>query len=89
MIEEVKKLKEQGVSSKRLEDFGLEYRYVNRYLENKINFKEMKEMLEKEIIKYAKRQMTWFTRQIKNVRWITETNQAIDLVRDWYYSTSL
>ena len=89
MIEEVKKLKEQGVSSKRLEDFGLEYRYVNRYLENKINFKEMQETLEKEIIKYVKRQMTWFTRQIKNVRWITEPNQAIDLVRDWYCSTSL
>ncbi len=81
MIKEVKKLKQKGVSSKRLEDFGLEYRWVNRYLEKKIDYKEMKETLEKEIIKYAKRQMTWFKNQIKRVKWVQLEKEAIILVK--------
>lgn len=83
MIEEVKKLKEEGVSSKRLEDFGLEYRFINRYLENKINYQEMKEVLLKEIIKYAKRQMTWFNNKIKNIQWIKDYQIAKNLVAQW------
>ena len=81
MIKEVKKLKQKGVSSKRLEDFGLEYRWVNRYLEKKIDYKEMKETLEKEIIKYAKRQMTWFKNKIKRVKWVQLEKEAIILVK--------
>lgn len=83
MIEEVKKLKEAGVSSKRLEDFGLEYRYLNRYLENKINFEQMKESLLKEIYKYAKRQMTWF-KKMKNINWVENNKEAIKLVKNWF-----
>ncbi|MBI5766047.1 tRNA dimethylallyltransferase [Candidatus Falkowbacteria bacterium] len=37
MINEVKKLRKGGVSWKRLENFGLEYRWVARYLRQKIN----------------------------------------------------
>ncbi len=36
MIEEVARLHKEGVSWKRLESFGLEYRYVSRYLRAKI-----------------------------------------------------
>lgn len=36
MIGEVKKLRAQGLSWKKLEDFGLEYRWLARYLQNKI-----------------------------------------------------
>jgi len=98
MIEEVKKLKEKGVSSKRLEDFGLEYRWVNRYLEKKINYEEMKETLEKEINKYAKRQMTWFTRQIfaeqnlselknmQGIKWIEKPKEAKTIISNWLQS---
>ena len=98
MIEEVKKLKEKGVSSKRLEDFGLEYRWVNRYLEKKINYEEMKETLEKEINKYAKRQITWFTRQIfakqnlgelknmQGIKWIEKPKEAKTIISNWLQS---
>ncbi len=82
MIEEVKKLKEKGISSQRLEDFGLEYRWINRYLENKIGFSEMRKSLLQESWQYAKRQKTWF-RKIKNIHWIREYNTAIELISNW------
>ena len=80
MISEVKNLKKQGVSSQRLEGFGLEYRFLNRYLEEKISFEEMKKQLLKEINNYAKRQMTWF-RKIKNVHWVEKPEKAVDLTK--------
>ncbi len=82
MIEEVERLKKEGVSNNRLEDFGLEYRYINRFLENKITFNQMKELLFKEIVKYAKRQMTWF-KKMKNVNWIENKKEAFKLIKDW------
>lgn len=68
MIDEVKKLRRQGVSWKRLYDLGLEYRYVSLYLRKELSLEEMKEKLLIEIGKYAKRQMTWFKRN-KEIRW--------------------
>ena len=82
MIEEVKKLKDNGVPSKRLEDFGLEYRWLNRYLENQITLLEMKEGLYRDICHYAKRQMTWF-KKIPNVHWVTNNEEVIKLTNDF------
>jgi len=82
MIEEIKKLKDNGVNSRRLEDFGLEYRWVNRYLENKVDFETMKNNLYRDICQYAKRQMTWF-KKIPNVHWVSNENEAIDLTRQF------
>jgi len=70
MVAEVKKLHDSGVSWKRLEDLGLEYRYVALFLQNKISKLAMIESLEKEIWHYAKRQMTWFKRD-KKIKWLT------------------
>ncbi|OGZ17838.1 MAG: tRNA (adenosine(37)-N6)-dimethylallyltransferase MiaA, partial [Candidatus Nealsonbacteria bacterium RBG_13_36_15] len=60
MIAEVKKLKRSGLSWKRLEEFGLEYRYIALYLQKKMVYQQMLERLEKEIEHFAKRQITWF-----------------------------
>ncbi len=62
MINEVKKLHQNGVSWKRLESFGLEYRQISHYLQNKITLGKMVTNLESEIRHYAKRQRTWFKR---------------------------
>lgn len=62
MIAEVKKLRSQGISWKKLESFGLEYRNIALYLQKKVTKKEMVECLQKDIEHYAKRQMTWFKR---------------------------
>ncbi|MFA5360624.1 MAG: tRNA (adenosine(37)-N6)-dimethylallyltransferase MiaA [Candidatus Paceibacterota bacterium] len=83
MIQEVQNLKNQGVSSKRLEDFGLEYRWVNRYLENKISYKEMIDNLSRDTFHYAKRQMTLF-KKIPNIHWLETEQQAINLVKQWF-----
>lgn len=80
MIREVKNLKENGVSSKKLESLGLEYRYVNRYLEGQMNKDQMVEKLTNEINHYAKRQMTWFKRD-KNTIWIDSKEKAMKSVR--------
>ena len=39
MVNEVERLQTEGLSWKRLESFGLEYRCVARYLQNKIDKK--------------------------------------------------
>jgi len=69
MINEVKKLHEDGLSWKRMEELGLEYRHLTRFLQNKITKTEMIEQLFSEIKKYAKRQNTWFKRE-KRISWI-------------------
>lgn len=64
MVAEVKRLHEQGVSWKRLESLGLEYRYLALYLQKKLTKQEMLQQLESAIWHYAKRQRTWFKKYI-------------------------
>lgn len=60
MLEEVKSLLEQGVSSENLIYYGLEYKFMTQYLIGQISYSEMYEGLEIAIHQFAKRQMTWF-----------------------------
>ncbi|MFH1346933.1 MAG: tRNA (adenosine(37)-N6)-dimethylallyltransferase MiaA [Spirochaetota bacterium] len=82
MIEEIEKLHKQGVSWERLESFGLEYRFIAKYLQNKINYEEMKNLIQKESEHYAKRQMTWFKRN-KNINWIESYKQTGKLINNF------
>ena len=75
MVVEVRNLNKSGISWKRLEELGLEYKYVALYLQKKISKKEMIKSLQKEIFKFAKRQMTWFKRDDK-ILWIKENNSV-------------
>lgn len=68
MIREAKHLHKQGLSFKRMESLGLEYRYLARFLQGKLNKLEMINKLNKEIQHYSKRQMTWFKRN-KKIKW--------------------
>ena len=68
MINEIAKLHRQGVSWKRLESFGLEYRQTALYLQNKIAKDEMIKNLKSEIWHFVKRQRTWFKRN-KKILW--------------------
>ena len=79
IIREVKKLRDDGVSWKRLFDLGLEYRYVSLYLQKKLDKKTMAQQLETAIRHYAKRQMTWFRRN-KKIHWVN-TKTATTLVK--------
>ena len=68
MVAEVRRLHKEGVSYRRLEKFGLEYRNCALYLQNKITKEQLFNNLLVEIFQYAKRQRTWFRRN-KNIIW--------------------
>jgi len=73
MVEEVKTLIEGGVTAEKLEFYGLEYKYLSRYVEGKITFDEMFNSLNIAIHQFAKRQMTWFRKMEKEgtrINWI-------------------
>ena len=69
MLKEIENLHKSGVSWKRMNELGLEYRYGALYLQGKITKKEMIEKLNIESWHYAKRQKTWFKRD-KDIIWI-------------------
>ncbi len=73
MIDEVKKLLASGISLEKLEFYGLEYKYLSRYLAGKITYEEMFRLLNTAIHQFAKRQMTWFRkmeREGTRIHWI-------------------
>ena len=75
LITEVQSLRKKGVNWKRLDEFGLEYRYVAQYLRGKCTRKALGVTLEKEIWQYARRQMTWFRKE-KRIQWIHSQKAA-------------
>ncbi len=62
MIDEVRCLHEAGVSWQALEFYGLEYRFIARYLQNEIAYNDTFQKLNSAIHQFAKRQETWFRR---------------------------
>jgi len=80
IIVETKKLHQQGISWKRLDDFGLEYRFASRYLRGLITYEEMVERLTIAIQQFAKRQMTWFKRN-PDIHWVSTEKQTLKLIK--------
>lgn len=60
MVDEVRRLMEQGISADDLIYYGLEYKYLTLYAIGKLTYEEMFRELETAIHQFAKRQMTWF-----------------------------
>ncbi len=60
LVDEVKRLIANGVPAEKLDYYGLEYRYVSRYILNQSSYDEMVERLNSAIHQFAKRQMTYF-----------------------------
>ncbi len=75
MIEEAKQLHSKGLSWKRMEELGLEYRYLALFLQGKMTEEEMTTKLNTEIWHYAKRQMTWFKHD-KSILWFNPDDSA-------------
>lgn len=86
MIEEVKRLIKSGVSFKRLEELGLEYRWIAKYLKGEIEKKEMIKNLEKDIFNFAKRQMRWFKKYMPKTIWVKNKREAEKIVRSFLRS---
>jgi tRNA dimethylallyltransferase len=84
MIEEVKNLIHQGISTETLIYYGLEYKFITLYLTGKISYSEMVRDLEIAIHQFAKRQMTWFRgmeRRGTKIHWIEGTLPMTEKVK--------
>jgi tRNA dimethylallyltransferase len=62
MVAEIDGLHGRGVTWQRLRDFGLEYRFISEYLQERIDYDAMVERLNIATRQFAKKQMTWFKR---------------------------
>lgn len=60
MVDEVRQLLDNGISSEDLIYYGLEYKYITLYLTGELSYDNMYSSLETAIHRFAKRQMTWF-----------------------------
>ncbi len=60
MVDEVKRILNNGVSTENLMYYGLEYKFITKYVVGEITHDEMFKQLETAIHQFAKRQMTWF-----------------------------
>lgn len=60
MVDEVRKLLDEGIAPEDLIYYGLEYKFLTEYITGVITYDEMFTRLEIAIHQFAKRQMTWF-----------------------------
>jgi tRNA dimethylallyltransferase len=73
MVEEVRQLLESGIPAGSLLYYGLEYRYITRYIAGELDYAQMFSQLNTAIHQFAKRQRTWFRKMERtgiNIRWI-------------------
>ena len=88
LIEEVEELIRAGITHERLEYFGLEYRFISRFIEGKLNKNDMIQKLNSAIHQFSKRQMTFFRHMEKKgikIHWIPHGNQqhVFELIDSW------
>jgi tRNA dimethylallyltransferase len=73
MVDETRRLLAGGVSAARLDELGLEYRHLARYLDGAYASQaELVDKLEPAIARFAKRQWAWFKRD-PQTRWLDTT----------------
>ena len=76
MVDEVKGILATGVSPEDLIYYGLDYKYLTKYVIGQLAYDEMVSQLEIAIHQFAKRQMTWFRgmeRRGFTIHWLDAT----------------
>lgn len=81
MVEEARTLRADGLSLERMEELGLEYRYLARHISGTLSEEELIAELDKEIYKFARRQMTWFKRDT-NIEWTTIEDISVSKITE-------
>lgn len=75
LIDEVKKLVESGATDS-LQSFGaISYKETYNYLQGKLDYDTLVELIKQKSRNYAKRQLTWFRRYYKDAIWLDFSNQ--------------
>ncbi|HEY4519929.1 MAG TPA: tRNA (adenosine(37)-N6)-dimethylallyltransferase MiaA [Candidatus Paceibacterota bacterium] len=82
MVAEARRLYKNGLSYQRMENLGLEYRWLAHLLQKQITRTEFDAGLSRDIYRYAKRQLTYWKRN-KDIRWFApnKTNDAVRLAK--------
>lgn len=89
MIDEVKKLIDNGLKPEDLTYYGLEYKYLTLFITGKLTYNEMFAGLNTAIHQFAKRQMTWFRKMERegfDIKWLDgymPTDEKIDKIISW------
>ena len=76
MVDEVRRLLEEGIPAEDLIYYGLEYKFLTLYATGQLSYEEMFSQLEIAIHQFAKRQMTWFRgmeRRGVKIHWVEAT----------------
>ena len=76
MIDEVRRLLDEGIDPEDLIYYGLEYKFVTQHVIGQLSEDEMFRQLEIAIHQFAKRQMTWFRGMEKrgtHIHWLSST----------------
>jgi len=84
MVGEVERLHKEGISWKRLQSFGLEYKFISQYLLGKMDYDEMVGKLFIASRQFAKRQMVWFRRwekQGKEIIWGNNPSRIEQIIK--------
>jgi len=94
MIEEVEKLLKGGITIEKMEFFGLEYKFIARFLNGKLNYNDMFQKLNSAIHAFAKRQMTWFRKMERegiNIIWIEDPTfeKAYRIISEKYFEQNV
>lgn len=85
MVDEVRRLLEEGIAPEDLLYYGLEYKYLTLYVTGALTYDEMFRQLEIAIHQFAKRQMTWFRgmeRRGFTIHWIDATRPLEEKVEE-------
>ena len=89
MVDEVRKLLDEGASVEFMMKLGLEYRFITQYITGEIPTEDdMVEQLGRAIKRFAKRQMIWFRRD-KEINWLDMAgdpfNEACRLIESFIH----
>lgn len=79
MVQEVRDLLARGITHERLDAFGLEYRFISRWLRSEFaSEEEMVQRLKYAIHDFTRRQLTWFRRETR-IAWIKGGEHMIEV----------
>ena len=86
LLDEVRRLHDQGISWERLEYLGLEYRYAAQHLQGRLGYEDFFDRLYTQIRRFCKSQDGWFRkmeREGQDIYWLPQGNlsEASGLVR--------
>ena len=77
LVDEVKALKERGLTKDNISMQGLGYKEILSYLNNDISLEEAVYIIKRDTRHFAKRQLAWFKRE-KDVIWINKEDFSFD-----------